>query len=378
MRLYEFQVKKIFAEQGIPIPAGALITSPCQATNLQLPCVLKAQVPVGGRGKAGGVRVVDTVGQATNALMDLFQMSIKGYPVRALLAEEKSEIQREMYLAVLLDRKTNGPMVVACPTGGVEIEEVARTSPDKVLKLAVDPFLGLQGYHLRRLSKFLGVQDAAGLDKIVRGLYDILLNCDANLVEINPLAETPTGLRALDGKMVLDERARFRHEELFERLGAQQALLNVNDQSPAEKLAKEYGLTYVPLDGDIAMIADGAGTGMLTLDLIQDEGGRAANFCEMGGQANAEYTRKAMEVALANPHARSLLITLIGGLTRMDEIAEGIADYVQSCGLKVPVAVRMCGTQEEAGKAILKSIDLEPYDDMGAAVKAAVAMAKGK
>ncbi len=378
MRLYEFQVKQIFAESGIPTPAGTLVTSPTQASALQVPCVLKAQVPVGGRGKAGGVRLVETTGQLSTALSDLFQLEIKGYPVRALLAEEKSEIQREMYLAVLFDRQSNCPMIMACATGGIDIEEVARTDPEKILKLIVDPFLGLQAYHLRRLNKFLAVQDAAGLAEIVTKLYGILIDEDATLVEINPLAETNTGLRALDGKMVLDERARFRHEELFARLGEEQACLNANDQSRSEKLAKEYGLTYVPLDGDIAMIADGAGTGMLTLDLVQDEGGRAANFCEMGGQANAEYARKAMEVVLANPRAKSLLITLIGGLTRMDEIASGIEEYVNAFGLRVPVAIRMCGTQEEAGKAILKSVGLDTYDDMTVAVQAAVAMAKAK
>ncbi len=378
MRLYEFQVKKIFAENGVPTPAGTLIVNPVQSFALKLPCVLKAQVPVGGRGKAGGVRVVETVEQASKDLVDLFQMRIKGYPVRALLVEAKSEIRHEMYLAALLDRKSNCPMIMASPCGGVDIEEVARTDPDRILKMAIDPLLGLQGYHLRRVSKFLGVQDASALGEIVRKLYAILLDYDAGLVEINPLAETSNGLLALDGKMTLDEKARFRHEELFERLAAEQSRLAQDDQSQPEKLAGQYGLTYVPLEGDIAMIADGAGTGMLTLDLVRDEGGWAANFCEMGGQANAEYTCKAMEVVLANPNVKALLITLIGGLTRMDEIAEGIRDYVQANGLKVPVAIRMCGTQEEAGQAILKSIGLEPYDDMTAAVKAVVAMAKVK
>ena len=376
MRLYEFQAKRIFAEHGVPTPAGTLVTSPSQVAGLPLPCMLKAQVPVGGRGKAGGVRAVHTAEQATQALADLLQMRIRGHRVRAVLAEEVAEVRREMYLAVLLDSRANAPLVMACAAGGVEIEEFARANPEQVLKLVVDPLLGLQGYQLRHLAKFLKLQDVAGLGEVVRRLYGILLGLDASLVEVNPLAETPAGLVALDGKMVLDDRARFRHEKLFAALAEEQAPLHADDRSEAERLAREYGLTYVELDGDVAMIADGAGTGMLTLDLIRDEGGRPANFCEMGGQANAEYARRAMEVVLANPRARALLITLIGGLTRMDEIAAGIAAYVEAHGLAVPVAIRMCGTQEAAGKATLKAIGLDTYDDMTAAVRAAVAMAK--
>jgi succinyl-CoA synthetase beta subunit len=195
-------------------------------------------------------------------------------------------------------------------------------------------------------------------------------------VEINPLVETPNGLVALDAKLLLDDKAEFRHADRFAKIRKEQKDLDKAPKTEAERLAAEREITYVALDGDVAMIADGAGTGMLTLDLIQDEGGRAANFCEMGGLANAKITNESIEVVLANPRAKVLLITLIGGLTRMDEIAEGIDQYVRAHGKSIPMVVRMCGTQEEVGKATLKAIGIEPFDDMAKAVQAAVALAR--
>jgi succinyl-CoA synthetase beta subunit len=376
MRLLEFQAKQLFADYGIPVPKGMLVTSLADAAKVKTPAVLKAQVAVGGRGKAGGIRVVETAEEAAAGVKDLLQMSIKGYPICALLAEEKMPIAHEFYLSVLYDKKTNSPIIMASAAGGVEIEQVAREAPEKIVRRNIDAFIGIQKYTLRYIAKKLGIGDVDGFTAIVEHLYAILLECDATLVEINPLVETPKGLVALDAKLLLDDKAELRHAELFAKIRKEQAELDKGPKTEAERLAKEREITYVALDGDIAMIADGAGTGMLTLDMIQDEGGGAANFCEMGGLANAKITNESIEVVLANPQAKVLVITLIGGLTRMDEIADGIAQYVRANGKSVPMVVRMCGTQEEAGKATLKEIGIEPFDDMAKAVQAAVAIAR--
>ena len=376
MRLLEFQAKQLFAEYGIPIPKGCLITSIEDAAQVVLPAVLKAQVIVGGRGKAGGIRAVETVEEAVAGVKDLLQMSIKGYPICALLAEEKIPIKHEYYLSVLYDKKTNSPILMASAAGGVDIEQVSRESPEKIILKKIDTFIGLQKYTPRYMAMKLGIEDVDGFIAIVEHLYAILLECDATLVEINPLVETRDGLLALDAKVILDDRSEFRHAEMFARIRREQKDLNKKPKTEAERLAEEREITYVQLDGNIAMIADGAGTGMLTLDLIRDEGGYAANFCEMGGLANTKIMNESIEVVLANPKAKVLLITLIGGLTRMDEIAAGIAQYVRAHGKKIPMVVRMCGTQEEVGKATLHEIEIEPFEDLAKAVVAAVAIAR--
>lgn len=376
MRLLEYQAKQLFSAYNIPVPKGMLVTSAAEASMVKTPAVLKAQVAVGGRGKAGGIRVVETPEASAVGINDLLQMSIKGYPVCALLAEEKMPIHHEYYLAVLYDKKTNCPMIMASAAGGVEIEQVARENPEKIIRRNIDPWIGLQQYSARYIAKKLGIGDVDQFTAIVEQLYTILLECDATLVEINPLVESPSGLVALDAKLLLDDKAEFRHVELFGKIRKEQKELDKGPKTEAERLATEREITYVALDGDIAMIADGAGTGMLTLDLIRDEGGSAANFCEMGGLANAKITYDSIEAVLANPRAKVLLITLIGGLTRMDEIADGIQQYVKEHDRSIPMVVRMCGTQEEVGKAKLKEIGIEPFDDMAKAVQAAVAMAR--
>lgn len=376
MRLLEFQAKQLFAEYGIPVPKGTLITSLADAAKIKTPAVLKAQVAVGGRGKAGGIRVVETAEESVAGAKDLLQMSIKGYSICGILAEEKVPINHEFYLSVLYDKKTNSPMIMASLAGGVDIEQVGRETPEKIIRQNIDIFIGVQKYTTRYIAKRLGIDHAELFTTIVERLYTILLECDATLAEVNPLVETPNGLVALDAKLALDDRSEFRHADLFAKIRKEQIDLEKGPRSEAERLAKEREITYVALDGNIAMIADGAGTGMLTLDLIQDEGGRSANFCEMGGLANAKIMNESIEVVLANPRAKVLLITLIGGLTRMDEIADGIAQYIQTHSKTIPMVVRMCGTQEEFGKATLRKIGIEPLDDMVKAVQTAVAIAR--
>jgi succinyl-CoA synthetase beta subunit len=377
MRLLEFQAKHLFRQFGIPVPQGQLISSPLSVSQLTLPVVLKAQVPVGGRGKAGGIRKVNTTSEAKEAADAIFALNIRGCPVSALLAEELVNNTKEMYLAVLYDKKSNLPVIMASAAGGIEIEQAAKANPDAVLVQPVDLIAGIQPYIIRRLARHLGLVNTKELADIVDRLYRLLTAVDATLVEINPLVKTEHGLVALDGKVMLDDRAEFYHEELYSELKRELINLEQGHLSTAELLAARCGITYVPLSGNIGMIADGAGTGMLTLDLIQDEGGAAANFCEMGGAANAEVMRQAIEVVLAKPGVDVLLITLIGGLTRMDEIADGIAGYLNNCGSTVPFVVRMCGTQEDVGRATLQQVGVEIHDDMVQAVQSSVLRAKG-
>jgi len=346
MRLYEFQAKRILAEYGIPVPISTLLTSPEDLLSLALPAVLKAQVPVGGRGKAGGIRIARDRVQAASAISELFGADIQGHCVHAILAEEMAEILREIYLAVLFDKRTNQVMVMASAAGGVEIEQVAQGSPEKIVTKHLHPFLGLPQFAIRYVADAIGIQNVREFGSVLQQMVDLLWEYDATLVEINPLAETASGLIALDAKMVLDDKAAYRHAELFATLKDEQERLGQVEKGLAERLAEEYDITYVLLDGEVGVIADGAGSGMLTLDLIQDAGGRAANFCEMGGLSNAQVMSRAIEVVLANPRVKALLITLIGGMTRMDEMADGIVQYLEQHEMPVPMVIRMCGTQE--------------------------------
>ena len=377
MRLLEFQAKRILKDRGIPVPKGVLLSTPEDLKQVTLPAVLKAQVPVGGRGKAGAIRRVNQPKEAQTAIQELFASTVKGYPVAALLAEEPVEVKREVYIAYLIDKQVNLPLLMASSAGGVDIEEVARSSPSKIIKKHVDPVLGVQDYMVRSLAKALKIDDTRSLWSLIQAMVTLFHEIDASLIEVNPLAITSGGMVALDAKLILDDKAAYRHKELFETLQSEQKRLDRRKKTRPEELAEGAGVTYVPLDGDIGMIADGAGTGMLTLDLIHEFGGRAANFCEMGGLSNAETMEKAIEVILVNPRVKVLLIGLIGGMTRMDEMAEGIVQYIQKTKRDFPMAIRMVGTKADVGKAKLQEVGIEPFEDLSAAVEAAVERVKG-
>jgi succinyl-CoA synthetase beta subunit len=375
MRLLEFQAKRLLQEYGIPVPKSVLTTSPREVNKVTYPAVLKAQVPVGGRGKAGAIQVVRREEEGAAMAKKLFDATVKGYPVQAVLAEEWVEIQKELYLAYLIDKEANLPLVMASAEGGAEIEEVARKNPERVIKKHIDPFLGLQDFNLRPLTKALSVEFQT-LRSLVEAMVRLFHEQDATLVEINPLAVTAKGLVALDAKVVLDDKAAYRHEERFKYLQAEQKGFDKRVRTPSEELAEGTGITYVPLDGDVGMIADGAGTGMLTLDLIHQYGGRAANFCEMGGLSNPETMERSIHVILSNPRVKVLLIGLIGGMTRMDEMGEGIYQYLKKADRKPPIVVRMCGTKADVGKARLKEVGIDAYEDLSAAVQDAVRRVK--
>jgi len=377
MRLLEFQAKRILKDRGIRVPKGVLVSSPEDLNQIALPAVLKAQVPVGGRGKAGAIRRVNQPKEARTAVQELFASTVKGYPVAALLAEEPVEIKREVYIAYLIDKQINLPLLIGSSAGGVDIEEVARNSPSQIIKKHVNPILGIQDFMIRSLAKALNIDDTRSLSYLIQAMVTLFHEVDASLVEINPLAITSGGMVALDAKLILDDKAAYRHKELFETLQSEQKKLDRRKKTQPEELAEGTGVTYVPLDGAIGIIADGAGTGMLTLDLVHEFGGQAANFCEMGGLSNAETMEKAIEVILANPRVKVLLIGLIGGMTRMDEMAEGIVQYIQKTKRDFPMVIRMVGTKADEGKAKLKEVGIEPFEDLSAAVGAAVERAKG-
>jgi len=376
MKLLEFQAKRLFSKYGLAVPGSTLITSPEDLKDVQAPIVLKAQVPVGGRGKAGAVKRIQDSGELKNTVAEMFSARVKGFAVPAVLAEEPMTIENEWYVACLNDRQVNRPLIMVSAAGGMDIEEVAGQTPEKICKRYIDPLIGMQNYDLRFLAEVLGVRDSRNFFDFILNMWSLFNELDATLVEINPLSVTPTGLVALDAKIHLDDKAAYRHPTLFEELEAEQRSLDRRDRVEAEELADERGVNYVPLEGDIGMIADGAGAGMLTLDMIHDSGGKAANFCEMGGQANAENMKRTMEVVLSDDRLKAVIISLIGGLTRMDEMATGIVRYLEENKSAVPIVVRMCGTKADVGIPMLRDAGVETYEDLAETVKIALESVK--
>lgn len=370
MKLLEFQGKRLLSEAGVPTPRGCLLFKAEDVAGIkEYPVFLKAQAPAGKRGKAGAIQRVDDQEEAALILEKLLSMEVGGFPVGSVLAEEALEIEQELYLSVLTDKKVGRPLVVTSAYGGMDIEDAARENPDKVVKMYYDPFLGVQDYQVRTICKKIGLSQNKEFGSIVRRLIELAETYEADLIEINPLAVTNRGLVALDAKINLDDKSAFRSRELHQSLAEEQKNQDRSNISRAEKLAREAGMQYVPLDGDIGLIADGAGTGMLSLDLISDVGGRPANFCEMGGQANAEYMEKALNAVSANPRVKAVLVSLIGGLTRMDHLAEGIAAYLDNSSSDLPLVVRMCGTKADVGVPLLKSRNLAVYEDLTEAAR---------
>jgi len=374
MKLFEFQGKKLFGRYGIPTPEGALVLRGDDIDGFEAPRVLKAQVLSGGRGKAGGIRVWTGETSFSTAAEELLGMTVKGHEVRAILVEEKVEILNEYYLSLTFDGGQARPLLIASAAGGVHIETVAARTPEKIIRMPFDSRLGLADYQVRRVASAIGLKDMRAFGNLVRSLYELFRATDASLVEINPLVETPGGLVALDSKVVLDDKAACRQQELRQELAEEQTLM----LGPVEEAGPEVPgtITYVELQGTVGLISDGAGTGMLTLDLIQDAGGEAADFCEMGGLTSPQVMYEALRLVLGNPRVRSLLIVLIGGFNRMDEMAEGILQYRERHGLDVPMVVRMCGTMEETGKELMRQAGIPTHEDLDETVEAAVRLAK--
>jgi succinyl-CoA synthetase beta subunit len=372
MRLYEFQAKRILSEYGIQIPGHFLIESLEDIKNVTLPTILKAQVLTGGRGKAGAILTVKNQSELITGVTGLMGSKVNDQVVSALVAEVPIAAENEIYLACLIDKDSNRPLLMASASGGIDIEKVARNTPERIHRSYLDPLVGVQDHQVRAIVKAVQIEDFNLFADLVKRMCTVFDSMDATLVEINPLAKTADGFVALDAKIVLDEKARFRHKDRYDRLDNEQDALNKQPQTEAMLLAKRSGIHYVPLEGGIGMIADGAGTGMLTLDMIYDAGGKPANFCEMGGRSDAEIMQRAMEVVLSNNNVHVLLISLIGGLTRMDEMAEGIIRYFEQRDRTVPTFIRMCGTKADVGISMLRNAGLIVDEDLASIVEIAV------
>jgi succinyl-CoA synthetase beta subunit len=352
--LYEYQGKELFARFGIPVSTGRLATSPAEgraaAEDLGGQVVVKAQVLTGGRGKAGGIRLAADPGEAEAAANDILGMDIRGHVVRRLWIEKASDIAKEYYLSVTFDRGEKRPFFMLTTQGGVDIEEVAERSPEALARLYVDPLVGFQPYQARWLCFTAGIDDADEQKQVIAlvgRLYEAFVACDAMLCEVNPLVVTPEGeVRALDSKFTVDDNALFRHPDIAE-------MRDVEAADPQERLAREKGVTYVKLDGEIGILGNGAGLVMSTLDVIDQVGGRPANFCDLGGGGDAQGVVDALEVITSDAQVRGILFNIFGGITRCDEVARGILEALERMTIALPIVVRLDGTNAEEGRAML-------------------------
>jgi succinyl-CoA synthetase beta subunit len=359
VKLLEYQAKEILASLGIAIPPGRVARTPEEAANACAelgPVAVKAQVPVGGRGKAGGIKLANSPEEAREAAAGIIGMDIKGFKVPLVYCEAALSIEREIYLGFTVDRDARANILMLSAKGGMEIEQVADESPESIARLYPNPWRGPLDFEINQLVYEAGLGDIARpLAGVIKKLYRAIPELDAVTAEINPLVVTQKGeVIAGDAKLETDENAAWRHKELEERYGS------VVEGDPYEVEAKKRGLTYVSLDGDIGIIGNGAGLCMSTLDLVQRAGGRPANFCDIGGGAKAEVVENALAVILTNPRVKGVLINVFGGITRGDEVAKGIVTARDRLQMKLPLVVRMSGTREEEGRAILKANAIEP------------------
>jgi succinyl-CoA synthetase beta subunit len=388
MNIHEYQAKQMLRDYGVPVPAGALATTPAEAEaaarELQTGVVaVKAQVHAGGRGKGGGIKLASSPSEAKHVASEILGMTLRshqtgpeGKVVRKVYVEAGSEIEREYYLAIVLDRSEEKLAIIASTEGGMDIEEVAARNPEKILTVAVDPNVGLCGYQVRQVGFGLGfdVDQTRKLDAFLHGFYRLFTEKDASLAEINPLVLTKAGdLIALDAKLNFDDNALYRHPDVIK-------MRDPDEEDEREREAKEIDLAYVGLDGDIGCMVNGAGLAMATLDVISVYGGSPANFLDAGGSADQEKVREAFKLILRDPKVKAILVNIFGGIVRCDLIAEGVVAAATELGLEVPLVVRLQGNSAEAGRAILANsgLDITPVETLREAGEAAVAAAKGR
>jgi succinyl-CoA synthetase beta subunit len=358
MDLLEYQGKQLFARHGVPVPSGAPATTVEQAVaaadEIGYPCVIKAQVQIGGRGKAGGIKVANDRQEAEAHATAILGMDIRGHVVHELWVEAASDIASEYYASIVFDRSEKKPLVLLSTQGGMDIEEVADRDPDAIARLHVDPLLGFQDFHARRLAFDAGVDAdvVRPIGALLNKLYDAFVAEEAMLVEVNPLIVTgDRQVTALDAKVTLDDNSLFRHAD-------NAALRNVAAEDEQEQMARERGLTFVKLDGDIGILGNGAGLVMSTLDVVAQAGGRPANFLDAGGGSRAEAITQAVEVILSNPNVKAVLFNIFGGITRCDEVAKGLIEAFDQIKPQVPFVVRLDGTNDEEGRRLLAEADL--------------------
>lgn len=380
MRLQEYQSKSLFAKHGIPIPQGGVAATPKEARRIAQDrggaVAVKAQVLVGGRGKAGGVRLADTPAEAEEAAAAILGMQVRELPVRQVLVEEAMNIRQEIYLGTAVDRSIGQAVMMASAEGGVDIERVARDNPKAIKRVVIDPFLGLSNSQALALAKVIGLPDEYhhAFDSVARGLYEVFLAYDALLAEINPLVITGEGeLMALDGKVVIDDNALFRHPELAQ-------MRDTSEETPAEREARAADLSYVYLGGEIGCVVNGAGLAMATMDVIKFFGGVPANFLDVGGGTRAEQVAAALHLVLGTPGTEAVLLNIFGGITRCDEVARGVVTALEEIDPCAPLVVRLVGTNESRGREILKDSGyrLIVADTLAEAARQVVAVAEGE
>ena len=373
MKIHEYQAKEIFAQYGIPVPAGKVAFTPEEAKTVAAevgkPVMIKAQVHVGGRGKAGGIKMAKTPEEAEKIAGQILGMEIKGLRVEKVLVTEAVDIDKEYYLGVIVDRARQLPLVMVSEAGGIDIEEVARKTPEKIHRGHFDALRGLQDYQARKLALLIDQNPKIALKTavILSKLAKLFVEVDSSLAEINPLVVTRGGeVIALDAKVNIDDNALYRHKT-FAQLR--------EDESPEEAAAREAGLSYVKLDGNIGCVVNGAGLAMATMDLIKANGGEPANFLDIGGSSSPEKVTTALKIILADANVKTILFNIFGGITRCDDVANGIVEALGKTDAKIPIVARLTGTNEAEGKKILEKMKLSFAGTMDDGVKKAVELA---
>jgi succinyl-CoA synthetase beta subunit len=376
MKLHEYQSKTIFSKYGIPIPKGRVAATAVEAKHIAEELggrvVIKSQVLVGGRGKAGGIKLAKSPEEAEQLATQILGMEIKGLPVRKVLVDEAASIDQEIYLGITNDRAARKPVIMASAAGGVDIEEVAAKTPEKIIKVHVDPLLGIRDYQTRDIASGIDLprEHWKTFSVIVKGLWQAYLDNDATLAEINPLVISKDKLVAVDGKMMIDDNAVFRHSDLNE-------MRDLDVEAPSEIEARKYGLTFIKLDGDIGCMVNGAGLAMATMDIIKLFGGEPANFLDIGGGAGADKVAAAMRIILSDPNVKAILFNVFGGITRGDEVAKGILTAMEEVKPKVPMVIRLVGTNAEEGRRLLADADMITAETLADAAQKAVKAAQG-
>jgi succinyl-CoA synthetase beta subunit len=378
MKLFEFEAKKIFAKHGIQIPKGIVIHTPDEAGEavheVGGEVAIKAQVLVAGRGKTGGIKFTDTMEEARTIAETLIGSNIKGLKVGSLLVEEKLRVSAELFISVTVDRSARRYVIVSSTEGGVDIEAVAEKSPEKIIRYSLGVLKGFHSYEAIEIARKMGYKGRKmiTLATVIQNLYRVTLDYDAELAEINPLVETEDGeFVAADARIIIDDNALYRHSEFREK-----ALKRLRDLTPREAEARRQGLAYVDLEGNIGVIGNGAGLVMATLDLVQLYGGKPANFLDLGGGASVDSVKLALRTVLSKPEVDVVLITVLGGITRCDEVARGIISSLNELKEKRPMVVRIVGTREEEGKELLTNAGIKVTDDLDEAVEKAVELGR--
>jgi succinyl-CoA synthetase beta subunit len=378
LKLFEYEAKNILAKYGVPVPQGGLASDPSQArdvaSRLKMPVAVKAQVLVAGRGKAGGILFANSVEETEKTAEKLLNTQIKGMPVKSVWVEEKIQVKKELYFGLTTDRFRQRYVAIASGVGGIDIEEVASKTPEKVITTPINPSLGFPTFLARQIARKMGYSGTQFLElgKILEKLYHVGLDYDTELIEMNPLVEASDGkFLAADARMIIDDNSLFRHQEYKKRL-----LEGESELSPQELEASKNDLAYVKLDGNIGVMGNGAGLVMATLDTIQYYGGKPANFLDIGGGAPSEKTALSLKIVLSDPKVRVLFINILGGITRCDEVARGILEAKKKVGVTKPMVIRLVGTNEEEGKRILTEAGIHVLESMEEAAQRAVELSK--